>query len=113
MRLRGVLLALGLPCVDVLGYLHISNFARLDVQCRMVEALLLATYCLICWKIGWTKAPADEALCVVLGTSYEVETQEAVAQAASIGVILGDISHSEDNTDLEKELEMGAAAKPP
>jgi hypothetical protein len=79
----------------------------------MVEALLLATFCLICWKIGWTKAPSDEAFCVILATSYEVETQEAVAHAASIDVILGDISHSEDNSDVGKELEMGVVAKPP
>ena len=39
----------------------------------IVEATLLAFYCLICWKIGWTKAPANENICVVIATSYEVE----------------------------------------
>jgi hypothetical protein len=37
------------------------------------EATILAFYCLFCWKIGWTKAPADENICVVIATSYEVE----------------------------------------
>jgi hypothetical protein len=37
------------------------------------EAVILAFYCMICWKIGWTKAPADENFCVMIGTSYEVE----------------------------------------
>jgi len=39
----------------------------------IVEATLLAFYCVICWKIGWTKAPPSENICVVLATSYEVE----------------------------------------
>jgi predicted Na+-dependent transporter len=39
----------------------------------IVEATLLAFYCLICWKIGWTKAPVNENICVVIATSYEVE----------------------------------------
>jgi predicted Na+-dependent transporter len=37
------------------------------------EAVILAIYCMICWKIGWTKAPANENICVVIATSYEVE----------------------------------------
>jgi hypothetical protein len=39
----------------------------------IVEATVLAIYCLGCWKIGWTKAPTDENICVVIATSYEVE----------------------------------------
>lgn len=39
----------------------------------IVEASLLAVFCLICWKRGWTKAPANENVCVVIATSYEVE----------------------------------------
>jgi hypothetical protein len=37
------------------------------------EAIILAFYCIGCWKLGWTKAPADENFCTVLMTSYEVE----------------------------------------
>ena len=37
------------------------------------EAVILAVYCMLCWKAGWTKAPADENICVVIATSYEVE----------------------------------------
>jgi hypothetical protein len=39
----------------------------------IAEAVILAVFCLCCWKIGWTKAPADENICVVIATSYEVE----------------------------------------
>jgi hypothetical protein len=37
------------------------------------EAAVLAIYCLVCWKIGWTKAPANENFCTMIVTSYEVE----------------------------------------
>jgi len=37
-----------------------------------VEAAILGLYCVVSWKMGWTKAPADEKLCVVIGTTYEV-----------------------------------------
>eukprot|EP00980_Cylindrotheca_fusiformis_P028740 scaffold22641_cov206-Cylindrotheca_fusiformis.AAC.10 len=38
------------------------------------EMVILAIYCLASWKMGWTKAPADENICTVITTSYEVET---------------------------------------
>jgi hypothetical protein len=37
------------------------------------EAAVLAIYCLVCWKIGWTKAPSNENFCTMIVTSYEVE----------------------------------------
>jgi len=39
----------------------------------IVEATILAIFCIICWKVGWTKAPADENFCRMIATSYEVE----------------------------------------
>jgi hypothetical protein len=39
----------------------------------VVEAVAIGIYCSIAWKLGWTKAPANENLCVVLGKTYEVE----------------------------------------
>eukprot|EP00977_Amphora_coffeiformis_P000537 scaffold132_cov170-Amphora_coffeaeformis.AAC.16 len=42
----------------------------------IVEATLLAIYCMICWKLGWTKAPPNENICVVLYHSYEVDDEE-------------------------------------
>jgi predicted Na+-dependent transporter len=38
----------------------------------LLEAVLLSIYVAIAWKLGWTKAPPGENLCVVLGTTYEV-----------------------------------------
>lgn len=44
----------------------------------MVEAILICLYCIWAWKAGWTKAPPDEKLCVVMIKTYEVhdETSE-------------------------------------
>jgi predicted Na+-dependent transporter len=42
----------------------------------IVEAVLLAIYCITCWKKGWTKAPRDENICKVLYHSYEVDDDE-------------------------------------
>jgi hypothetical protein len=39
----------------------------------LLEAIILAFYCLIAWKLGWTKAPKDEKLCIILAKTYEVE----------------------------------------
>jgi len=39
----------------------------------LVEAIVLGWYCIICWKIGWTKAPRDEGFCQMIVTTYEVE----------------------------------------
>eukprot|EP00594_Rhizosolenia_setigera_P001151 CAMPEP_0178946402 /NCGR_PEP_ID=MMETSP0789-20121207/4263_1 /TAXON_ID=3005 /ORGANISM="Rhizosolenia setigera, Strain CCMP 1694" /LENGTH=336 /DNA_ID=CAMNT_0020626385 /DNA_START=1 /DNA_END=1011 /DNA_ORIENTATION=- len=42
----------------------------------MVEAVSVAVYCVIAWKLGWTKAPATESILKVISTSYEVESNE-------------------------------------
>jgi hypothetical protein len=62
----------------------------------IVEAILLAVYCLACWKIGWTKAPPNENICVVIATSYEVE-KARVESPNAIEVV----ANSKDNVDLE------------
>jgi predicted Na+-dependent transporter len=42
----------------------------------LVEAVLVGLYCLVAWKAGWTKAPADTPFFHMLWTSYEVVQQE-------------------------------------
>jgi len=39
----------------------------------LVEAIVVGIYCVCAWKAGWTKAPADENICVVVSKTYEVE----------------------------------------
>jgi len=42
----------------------------------VIEAVAVGVYCFSAWKLGWTKAPADEKLCVVLSRSYEVTSYD-------------------------------------
>jgi len=80
----------------------------------MVEAIILACFCIACWKMGWTKAPADENLCVVLYNSYEVEEQDWHVHGQAIEIVLGsnDEKHmSQSPHDLIfAQLEDGSGA---
>lgn len=42
------------------------------------EAILLAFYCMIAWKLGWTKAPRDDPFCMVITKSYEVKDDDDI-----------------------------------
>jgi predicted Na+-dependent transporter len=61
----------------------------------IVEMVVLGVYCVVCWKKGWTKAPPDENLCVVLLTSYECEDSGKTSQADSDGGVNGQNGHSD------------------
>ena len=42
----------------------------------LAEILFISLYCMGAWKSGWTKAPANESICKVIATSYEVGEEE-------------------------------------
>ncbi|KAL7545315.1 hypothetical protein ACHAWF_008674 [Thalassiosira exigua] len=42
----------------------------------LVEGVVLGFYCIVGWKLGWTKAPRDEKFCVMLVKTYEVDEGE-------------------------------------
>jgi hypothetical protein len=42
----------------------------------IIEAVVIGIYCVWAWKVGWTKAPADENICVVISKTYEVDDEE-------------------------------------
>lgn len=48
-----------------------------------VEAVVLGLYCLVCWKLGMTKAPKDEKICVVLSKTYEIIEDESTHRRSS------------------------------
>ena len=70
----------------------------------LVEAVLLGVYCIVAWKIGWTKAPKNVSIWTALSTSYEI-----VAQENKDGTILADQELSSNtlptNVDEEEEEE--------
>lgn len=41
----------------------------------VVELTTNTIFCIICWKLGWTKAPPNENFCRMIATSYEVEDE--------------------------------------
>lgn len=41
----------------------------------VVEAVLIGVYCVFAWKMGWTKAPSDEKICIVIAKTYEVSDE--------------------------------------
>jgi predicted Na+-dependent transporter len=74
----------------------------------IVEAVMLACFCLICWKVGWTKAPANDNLCKVISNSYEVEETPEAEPEVSIEVILGDADEEVPNDLVFEQTEDGA-----
>jgi predicted Na+-dependent transporter len=74
----------------------------------IVEAVMLACFCLICWKMGWTKAPASDNLCKVISNSYEVEETRETEQEVSIEVVLGDADLEVPNDLVFEQTEDGA-----
>jgi hypothetical protein len=53
----------------------------------LAEIFFIGIYCVIAWKLGWTKAPPNESIWKVISTSYEVgegdeENDEAKQQSA-------------------------------
>eukprot|EP00541_Cyclophora_tenuis_P011535 CAMPEP_0116551656 /NCGR_PEP_ID=MMETSP0397-20121206/6073_1 /TAXON_ID=216820 /ORGANISM="Cyclophora tenuis, Strain ECT3854" /LENGTH=384 /DNA_ID=CAMNT_0004076561 /DNA_START=15 /DNA_END=1170 /DNA_ORIENTATION=- len=54
-----------------------------------LQALVIGIYCILGWKLGWSKAPASDGFCTIVSTNYEIE---------SIGQVG---SEEEDETDEE------------
>lgn len=73
----------------------------------IVEAILLAIYCLISWKLNWTKAPSDDPFFKVISVSYEVLlTVEELAKEEREdrelpGLAIEGDSHGEEEEDDE------------
>lgn len=58
----------------------------------LMEAVVLGGYCLVGWKVGWTKAPRDENFCVMISTTYEVD--------------IGDTEHDEHDGQMNEEIDV-------
>jgi len=83
----------------------------------LCEAVVLAVFCLGAWKAGWTKAPADESICVVIAKTYELEEahqedQEAVEVMGSLsneGGLPSDLIFASTEGDEIDETSLCAA----
>lgn len=63
----------------------------------LMEAVILGIYCIIAWKIGWTKAPRNAPFWKIITTSYEV----LYAERKELDEIEIKISDSDDAMDDE------------
>ena len=53
----------------------------------VVEAVVLGIYCIIMWKMGWTKAPRNAPFWKIIATSYEVlEAEQKELDAVEVNV---------------------------
>lgn len=68
-----------------------------------VEAVCVGTYCLICWKTGWTKAPPNAPFWQVVTTSYEVLELEQGLRVIN-GIEIVDSSDNDDNSQAESHV---------
>ena len=53
-------------------------------------------YCLIAWKMGWTKAPADENVCVIMAKTYELVNDDSASQS---GDDVAPVEHDEGDAE--------------
>lgn len=68
----------------------------------IVEAVLLGLFCIICWKLGWTKAPPDDNCCKVILNSYEgEENEDEQKQGTDVGSGSADAPGSSDPSEME------------
>jgi Predicted Na+-dependent transporter len=51
-----------------------------------MQTCFVGVYCLMSWKLGWTKAPANENIVKVILQSYELNEDEVETGSSSVGV---------------------------
>lgn len=66
----------------------------------IVEAVVLAIFCTVSWRRGWTKAPKDENFFLMLYNSYEVDEIEQKEEDVTIEVVLGSTNKDMDPGDI-------------
>jgi predicted Na+-dependent transporter len=63
----------------------------------LVEMGVLGIYCVLAWKIGWTKAPKEENMCIILTKTYEISEDEEKEEAEY------------DNADMESQRQKSSS----
>mmetsp|Transcript_26112 Transcript_26112/g.39514 ORF Transcript_26112/g.39514 Transcript_26112/m.39514 type:complete len:376 (-) Transcript_26112:188-1315(-) len=66
----------------------------------LFEHVAVILFCLVAWKLGWTKAPKDDNFCVVLGKTYEIEADDDGGDEETAGL---DAEHRADGEKAGKE----------
>uniref|UniRef100_A0A7S1ZP77 Uncharacterized protein n=1 Tax=Trieres chinensis TaxID=1514140 RepID=A0A7S1ZP77_TRICV len=69
----------------------------------LVEAIAIGIYCVVAWKLGWTKAPADTKFWTMISTSFEVIMAEA-RELQAIEVCLTEEDELETTSSCESTI---------
>lgn len=75
--------------LTMFGGVDLANAMGVPLYYGLVEAVILAIYCLVAWKCNWTKAPRNAPLCHMLTMVYEVISAEK-QELESIEIQLSD-----------------------
>ena len=54
----------------------VANAMAVPLLYGLVEMIVLGLYCLVAWKLNWTKAPKDDNFCLVITKTYEIEDND-------------------------------------
>mmetsp|Transcript_25181 Transcript_25181/g.35483 ORF Transcript_25181/g.35483 Transcript_25181/m.35483 type:complete len:400 (-) Transcript_25181:267-1466(-) len=76
---------------------ELSNAMGVPFFYGVVEAAIIGAYCVVAWKLGWTKAPRNENFWTVISTSYEVMSDAAVGEKVEVSA-----SDSTENSAARK-----------
>ena len=79
----------------------------------MVEAVIIGLYCVWAWKVGWTKAPKDENICIVVTKTYEVHEdgelydggENNTSNDGSPGIPVADLTKKQTTTAKDDDEE--------
>jgi hypothetical protein len=77
----------------------------------LLEAVILGLYCLVAWKLGWTKAPKDEQICIVLAKTYEVEDTDDTQDEEADNIDNQDLESATKNFSEDDQSQAFSAAQ--
>eukprot|EP00957_Ditylum_brightwellii_P084925 6457757-Ditylum_brightwellii.AAC.1 len=72
----------------------------------IVEAVILGLYCIVAWKCRWTKAPRNKNFCVIIVTSYEVDTDIIEDVSLHLPDLNTNTTEDEDSRYVAPPLQM-------
>mmetsp|Transcript_1899 Transcript_1899/g.2568 ORF Transcript_1899/g.2568 Transcript_1899/m.2568 type:complete len:569 (-) Transcript_1899:114-1820(-) len=72
-----------------------------------LEAVVICIYCIWSWKVGWTKAPKDEKFCVVIGRTYEMESDGDIGGLRNHDAPAEGLPRIIEESDNEEQSSLG------
>lgn len=78
----------------------LTNAISVPFFYAITEILLISIYCVVAWKLDWTKAPKNASLCKVVFTSFELKKSSSKYEAFA----------KEKETDTEADADTATQA---